>query len=246
MTARVLILDIETAPHTAYVWGLWDQNVGLNQLIETGRVMSVAAKWHGEKFTFQWDENKDERQEMLNNVHQLLDEADAVVHYNGTKFDIPMLNKEFVYLDMTPPSGIKEIDLLKTVRSRFRFPSNKLDYVVQHLDIGSKTEHEGFKLWVKCMEGDAKAWAKMRKYNVQDVILTEKLYDKLLPWIKGSLNYGLFDEEGCCTKCGSFSLTKRGFATTATGRYQRWQCDDCGGWSQEKRSVVASVFKESS
>jgi DNA polymerase elongation subunit (family B) len=245
MKPRVLILDIETAPHTAYVWGLWDQNVGLSQLIETGRVMSVAAKWHGEKTVHQFDEDLSGKDCMLEQVHDLLDEADAVIHYNGTKFDLPMLHKEFVEAGYPPPSGVKQIDLLKTVRSQFRFPSNKLDYVVQHLDIGSKTEHEGFKLWVKCMEGDAKAWTRMRKYNVQDVILTEKLYDKLQPWIKNGLNYGLFDEEGCCTKCGSFALTKRGFATTNTGRYQRWQCDDCGGWSQEKRSVTASVFKES-
>jgi DNA polymerase elongation subunit (family B) len=245
MKPRVLILDLETAPHTAYVWGLWDQNVGLSQLIDTGRVMSVAAKWYGEKFIHQYDEHKDGHGTMLELAHELLEEADAVIHYNGTKFDIPMLHKEFLEYEMAPPSGIKQIDLLKTVRSQFRFPSNKLDYVVQHLGIGAKTEHEGFKLWVKCMEGDDKAWTRMRKYNVQDVVLTEKLYDRLQPWVKGGLNYGLFDAEGCCTKCGSFSLTKRGFATTNTGRYQRWQCDDCGGWSQEKRSIVSSVFKES-
>lgn len=245
MTARVLILDIETAPHTAYVWGLWDQNVGLSQLIETGRVMSVAAKWQGEKFIYQFDEHRDGPLTMIEETHRLVDEADAVVHYNGTKFDIPMLNKEFVKLGMSPPSGVKEIDLLKTVRSRFRFPSNKLDYVAKHLDLGSKENNEGFKLWVKCMEGDAKAWTKMRKYNIQDVLLTEKLYDVLIPWIKGGLNHGLFSEEMNCVKCGSFDLIKRGFATTNTGRYQRWQCSDCGGWNQEKKSVIYSALKES-
>jgi DNA polymerase III epsilon subunit-like protein len=245
MNPRLLILDIETAPHTAYVWGLWDQNVGLSQLIETGRVMSVAAKWHGEKFTFQWDEYKDSASVMLDEVHKLLNEADAVVHYNGTKFDIPMLNKEFVKWGYSPPSGTKEIDLLKTVRSRFRFPSNKLDYVAQHLDLGSKENHEGFKLWIKCMEGDAKAWVKMRKYNVQDVLLTEKLYDVLTPWVKNGLNHGLFNEEMVCVKCGSDDLEKRGFAITNTGKYQRWQCNDCGGWSQEKKTVASSALKES-
>jgi DNA polymerase III epsilon subunit-like protein len=207
--------------------------------------MSVAAKWRGEKFTFQWDEYKDSASVMLDEVHKLLNEADAVVHYNGTKFDIPMLNKEFVKWGYSPPRGIKEIDLLKTVRSRFRFPSNKLDYVAQHLDLGSKENHEGFKLWVKCMEGDAKAWVKMRKYNIQDVILTEKLYDVLTPWVKNGLNHGLFNEEMVCVKCGSDDLEKRGFAITNTGKYQRWQCNDCGGWSQEKKTVASSALKES-
>jgi len=245
MKPRVLILDIETAPHTAYVWGLWDQNVGLSQLIETGRVMSVAAKWYSEKSVFQLDEKSVSKEDMLEQVHGLLDKADAVVHYNGAKFDIPMLHKEFVELGYAPPSGVKQIDLLKTVRSQFRFPSNKLDYVVQHLGIGAKTEHEGFKLWVKCMEGDEKAWVKMRKYNVQDVLLTEKLYDRLKPWIKSGLNHGLFNEEMVCVKCGSDDLEKRGFAITSAGKYQRWQCNDCGGWSQEKKAVSSSALKES-
>jgi len=32
---QILLLDIETAPNTAHVWGLWNQNVSLNQLMES-------------------------------------------------------------------------------------------------------------------------------------------------------------------------------------------------------------------
>ena len=46
---KILTIDIETRPSLAYVWGLWDQNVGLNQVEEFGTVISWAAKWHGEK-----------------------------------------------------------------------------------------------------------------------------------------------------------------------------------------------------
>ena len=42
---KTLTLDIETAPQVAHVWGLWQQNVGLPQLLESGYVMCFAAKW---------------------------------------------------------------------------------------------------------------------------------------------------------------------------------------------------------
>ena len=50
---RILMIDIETAPIQAYVWGIWDQNVGINQIIEPGYTLCFAAKWVGEhKVTF--------------------------------------------------------------------------------------------------------------------------------------------------------------------------------------------------
>src|SRR5690606_9823529 len=46
---KVLTLDIETRPNLAHVWGLWQQNVGLSQIVERGHVMCWVAKWYGEK-----------------------------------------------------------------------------------------------------------------------------------------------------------------------------------------------------
>src|SRR5699024_2686099 len=43
---RILTLDIETRPHTAHVFSLWRQNIGLNQLMERGHVMCFVAKWY--------------------------------------------------------------------------------------------------------------------------------------------------------------------------------------------------------
>ena len=119
--------------------------------------MCWAAKWLGESdITFASVQHTDSKA-MLSGIHQMLDEADAVIHYNGTKFDIPTLNKEFLLHDMPPPSPYKQIDLLRTVRSTFRFTSNKLDYVTQQLKLGGKTKHEGHELWIKCMANDPAA-----------------------------------------------------------------------------------------
>jgi DNA polymerase III epsilon subunit-like protein len=233
---KILLLDIESAPNLVHVWGLWQQNVGLPQILASGYVLCWAAKWLGEDEILFSSEYHDGKKKMLKQIHELLDEADAVIHYNGTKFDIPTLNKEFLLEKMTPPSPFKQIDLLKTARNQFKFPSNKLDYISQSLGLGKKVKHIGHELWIKCMDFDPIAWEQMREYNIQDVVLLEKIYNKLLPWIKNHPNRGIYNNKECCPSCGSGLFQKRGIAVTKTLKYQRYQCKECGHWF---RSVTA-------
>lgn len=236
---KVLTIDIETAPNLAHVWGLWNQNVGLSQLAQSGEVISFAAKWHGNKNVHFHSVHHDGRDAMLEAAHRYLDEADVVVHYNGQKFDIPWLNAEFVREGKTPPAPYKQVDLLRSVKKNFRFPSNKLDYVAQQLGLGAKTSHTGFDLWLKCMAGDDKAWALMKRYNMQDVRLTEKLYDRLLPWTPTLLNPALITpgELDTCPGCGSQKLEKRGFSYTTVSVYQQYRCKGCGRWSRGGKRI---------
>ena len=238
---KILLLDIESSPNTAHVWGLWQQNVSINQLMESSYVLCYAAKWLGEKEVKFDSVHQSKPKTMLKGIHGLLNDADAVVHYNGTKFDIPTLNKEFLLHSFNPPSPYRQVDLLRVVRSNFRFPSNKLDYVAQRLNLGKKHEHEGHELWVKCMNGDKDAWKRMEKYNIQDVILLENLYGALRPWIRNHPNHNLFSDDHVCPNCGSSSLQRRGTAISATGTYQRYQCRSCGTWSQSTKSIKSSV-----
>jgi DNA polymerase elongation subunit (family B) len=237
---KILLLDIETSPNVAHVWGIWQQNVGLSQLLESSYTMCYSAKWLDDEQVYFDSVQKSEAKSMLEGIHGLLEQADAVVHYNGTKFDMPTLNKEFIIHKMNPPPPIKQIDLLRVVKSQFRFPSNKLDYVAQRLSLGKKKDHEGHILWVKCMNGDKKAWKTMEAYNIQDVILLEKLYKKLLPWIKQPINLNIMkDRNGFnCPTCGKNHLISKGFSYTTTGAYQRYQCKACGAFSVDKRSVI--------
>lgn len=227
---KILLLDIETAPHLATVWGLWQQNVALNQIIETGYTLCWAAKWHGEREVM-FDSIKASRPKtMISRVHKLLAEADAVVSYNGVKFDIPTLNKEILLHGLNPPAPYRQIDLLQTARRRFRMASNKLDFVAQQLGLGKKLPHKGHELWLGCMNGDADSWAVMEAYNKQDVVLLEKVYDRLLPWIPNHPNHNNYGEIHVCPKCGGEKHQRRGYAITSTRRYARMQCRDCGTW----------------
>lgn len=232
---KILMLDIETAPNTAHVWGLFKQTVSIKQLMESSYTMCFAAQWYGERRVIYRDQYEED---MLTTLWELLNEADAVVHYNGTKFDIPTINKDFLTAGLTPPSPYHQIDLFRVVRSKFRFPSNKLDYVADRLGCGRKHQHEGHELWVKCMSGDTTAWRKMRKYNIQDVKLLRGVYDKLLPWMDKHPNHALYTDTDVmvCPNCGSTHVTKQGKAKTKTLVYQQYKCSDCGTWSRTRLS----------
>jgi len=236
--SKILLLDIEMAPNVAHVWGIWDQNIGINQLQESSYVMCYAAKWLGDKKMMFDSVKKSGDKKMLQGIHKLLDEADAVIHYNGKRFDIPSLNKEFLLHGMFPPAPFKEIDLLTVAKGRFRFVSNKLDYVAQSLGLGKKTEHSGHELWVQCMAGIPKAWKLMEEYNKNDVILLEKVYERFKPWIKNHLNRNLVESTDlCCPTCASTNFQRRGFNMTAAGKYQRYQCRACGNWFRDNKNL---------
>ena len=229
---KTLVLDIETSPNVAHVWGLWQQNVSLDQLRESSFTLCWAAKWHGEKKVHFRNYNDPE---MVPHVHNLLDEADAVVTYNGDQFDLPTLHREILLAGYPPPSPTKSIDLCKVVKQKFRFPSNKLAYVTAELGLSGKLSHSGHRLWVGVMADDDKAWATMKKYNIQDVRVTEELYDRLVPWIDGMPNRRLYATDDACPRCGAAELKREGHAYTRLGKYQRYRCGGCGGWSRSSR-----------
>jgi DNA-directed RNA polymerase subunit RPC12/RpoP/DNA polymerase elongation subunit (family B) len=235
---RVLALDIETAPNSVHVWGLWNQNVGLSQIMQTGRVLCFAAKWVGKRgITFRSEHTHGHR-ETIDAVYSLIGEADAVLTYNGRSFDLPTLNREFLKYGLTPPAPYADIDLILTVRKRFRFASNKLDHICAELGVGKKIRHEGHELWVKCMNGDPKAWRDMERYNKHDVVLLEALYKRILPWIDSHPNAGLYKEGIACPTCGSRHLQQRGLQATRTHKYRRYQCQNCGSWTRERFTVT--------
>lgn len=234
---KALVLDIETGPNLGWVWGLWDQNVSLGQIESTGSVLCFAAKWLGDpqtKTIFK-SVHHDGEAEMIEEAWRLIDEADAVIHYNGRGFDIKHLNREFLLAGLNPPSPHKDIDLLTIARSRFKFLSNKLDFVSQQLGVGSKVKHEGFSLWLKCLEGDDAAWSRMKKYNIGDIKITEEVYWRFRGWIKGHPAVGLYTgEERSCPNCGGTHLQSRGYYRTNASVYRRYHCQGCGAWSRAK------------
>lgn len=241
---RLLTVDIETRPIEAYAWGLWQQNIGLSQIKDPGAMLCFAAKWHGESRVHFFSEWEHGREEMARALHRLFDEADGIIGWNSDKFDIRWIAAQFLEFGMAKPSPFAKIDLMRSVKRQCYLPSYRLDYVSQWLGIGRKVQTGGFELWRDVLNGDAKARAKMKRYNIHDVRLTEQVFDRLTAkgWVLGMPNASIAGGM-CCTNpvCGSERLQARGFALTKTRRYQRYQCRDCGTWIRDVRSWPGSA-----
>lgn len=232
---KILFVDIETSPILAYVWRLFDENVGLNQIKTDWFVLSWAAKWKGTKKLLYTDQRTssdiENDTDILVQLWHLLDEADIVVTQNGRRFDHKKLNARFILNGLQPPSHYKTIDTYVIAKKYFGFTSNKLEYMSDKLCKTKKYAHRkyaGFDLWKACLAHDVDAWREMEKYNKKDVIALEELYNKLIPW-DSSINFSLYaNTKNHVCSCGSRESSCNGFAYTASGKYQRYKCVKCG------------------
>ena len=232
-----MILDIETRPFAVYAWQLWDiKHVSDDQIIERGETICVGAKWLGEKATTMFSTWEHGKQAMIEGIHGMMSEASAIITYNGNKFDLPVLKGEFVLAGLKPTAPVPSIDVYQTVKG-FKLGKHGLGYVGPLLNLGSKVKHEGFALWRSVMNNDPKAQARMEKYCKQDVVLLEKLYKRILPYIKNHPHLG-GQQLGACPSCGSMHVQKRGPYRTRTTQAVRLQCQDCGAWHLGARSKV--------
>lgn len=243
---RILSLDIETSPLVAHAWRMYKTSIGVNQIIEHPRTICFAAKFIGERKVHFYSEFHHEPDVMFRAAHSLISEADILLHYNGDNFDLKRLNTEFVQAGLGPPAPYKSIDLLKVMRGNFGFASNKLAYISDRLGTSGKMKNSGHDLWIRCLAGDPKAWAEMRRYNVQDVKVLEEVYEKVRPWIRNHPHFGLYTgDPDACPNCGSLDLIRQGYALTGMGRFQRYQCRGCGTWSRSSRREFGVGYTQS-
>jgi hypothetical protein len=247
--AKIAIGDIETAPLVSNHWGLWDQNVGLNQIVTEWTILSFSWKPLGgtKKDTIYMDVSgkadvRDDRDLCLA-LGKLLDEYDFLIAQNGKRFDLKKINARLIMHDFMPPSPIRVIDTMLMAKQVASFTSNKLAWLSDKLTDTPKEEHNefpGFSLWTECLAGNPKAWACMKKYNIRDIDATEKVYLKLRPWVNDHPNINVYHDENDsvrCKVCSSPNVEKRGYAYTNTGQYHRYRCGDCGGWSRSRYTL---------
>lgn len=243
----IKVADIETAPIEAQTWGLFDQNIGLEQIVRDQCILSYAVKNLGKKQvryvdTFEEDHAYNDLA-LCQALWQELDEADFIIAHNGKKFDVKKINARFIFHGLPPPSPYIVIDTLLEVRRVAGFTSNKLEYLTGKLcKTHKKLKHghfPGFMLWKEYLLGNPKARAEMKRYNIADITSLEELYMILRPWMLGHPNLTTFvdSDTPACPCCGSKHVEKRGVRHTSVSRYQRYQCNDCGGWSRGRFSM---------
>lgn len=145
---NILLLDIETAPIEAAVWGLWKQNVNIEQIKSEWFMLTWSAKWlfddkiFSDKLTLEEVKTQDDKR-ISESMWKFIDYADVVIAHNGDGFDIPRLNTRFILNGIKPPSPYQAIDTLKVARKVFSFSSNKLDFIARQLGIEGKMDVGG-------------------------------------------------------------------------------------------------------
>lgn len=252
---KALLIDIETSPLLAYVWGLWDNNVPLNMLKADWSILSFSAKWLGDsadKIIYMDQRNAkqlDNDNKLLKKVWKLLNEADVIISQNGKRFDMKKLNAKFIEKGFKPYSSVKHIDTLVLAKKHFAFTSNKLEYMTNKLCVKYKklkhAKFSGFELWKECLAGNVEAWNEMEKYNKYDVLSLEELYNKLIPW-DTSVNFNLYhDETNYICKCGSIEFKRNGWFYKEAGKYQRYACKNCGHESKSKINMFSKTKRAS-
>jgi predicted RNA-binding Zn-ribbon protein involved in translation (DUF1610 family) len=253
---RILTLDIETAPFESLTWGLWDQNIGLNQIQKETSILSYAAKWLDSRSIIYQDTSGRGAEEtrndwkLLDSLWHLLDEADIVVAQNGAAFDVKRVNARLVASGFPPYSPIRVIDTKLVAKKHFAFSSNRLEWLARYLADGPKDDHRkfpGMELWTECLKDNPKAWKVMKQYNIKDTVLCEKVYKTLRPWMDQHPNLGAYtlDTQMVCPKCGSAKLEARGTRSLQQGMYQRYQCQKCKGWARGKVMLLPAAKRRS-
>lgn len=245
---KKLFYDIETAPIVGTVWGKYEQN--LIWTISDWYMLMFAYKWEHEKKTHVvalpdfnlYKKEPTNDYEVVKKLHELFNEADIVVAHNGDQFDQKKSNARFIYHNLPPVSPYQQIDTKKAAKRYFNFTSNKLDDLGTYFNLGNKI-HTDYTLWQGCMNGDMKSWKAMKKYNIQDVVLLEKVYQKMMPWMSTHPNVATIDERpDACPKCGEQGkMQSRGFRVSKVARYRKFQCQNCGSWVQERASQKFKV-----
>lgn len=245
---KILTWDIELSYMLAAVFSCKTDYISPKNIVKDQTVLSGAYKWLGDKRTHAVSvdpDDPDNDYEVVKKLRDVISEADILIHHNGDRFDVKKLNSRVIYHGMEPIPPLKTVDTLKEVRKVASFSSNTLDFLGDRL-VGDVKIATSYKLWLDILTGDLKTRRKALKemvaYNKKDVTLLEDVYLKLRPYMTGHPNMNLYidSEVETCSNCGSKHIQRRGFTTTRKGKYQRYQCTDCGAWMKSSERIKGS------
>lgn len=228
-----LFFDIEVSANIGLFWQSgYKLNIGPENIIKERAIICICYKWEDDKtvHSLHWDSKQDDKK-LLQQFIKVINESDEAVGHNGDRFDLSWIRTRCLFhkIDMFP--NYVTIDTLKIARQKFKFNSNKLNYIADFLGIGEKIKTD-FGLWKNIMlNKDPKAMADMIKYCQKDVVLLEKVYKELARHTVAKTHYGVIfgGDRGSCQECGSDSLKIHSRKILASGiKKIGYQCTTCG------------------
>lgn len=228
---RRLIWDIETSPNIGFFWEAgWKKTIPAENIIHERAIICICYKWEGEKkvYSLEWDNGCDK--EIIKTFLEVAKQADELVAHNGDRFDIKWLNTRSLYHCLDPTPIWKTVDTLVIARRRFNFNSNRLDYLGNYLLGHGKTNTE-YGMWVDIALNNCEtAMRKMVKYCKDDVLLLEKVWNKLAPFHAPKSHVGVMQgkEKWSCSRCGSENVNREKERISARGTVSvQMKCKEC-------------------
>jgi len=252
---KVLFYDIENTSIQVETWRTYQADA--IRVTREWYILAFAWKWMGEKsahgltladFPSHFKRGHRDDSQLVKKLWELFNEADVLITHNGNYHDQRKSNARFIAHGLTPPSPYQQIDTYITAKRKFAFTSNKLDELGKYLGVGRKIRIHP-EVWNDCMNGDPKAFALMKKYNIQDVLLLERVYKKMRAWMPNHPSIGVSSprrpsfasrEDLNCPRCGSNKLSSIGWRRTLASRYRRFQCLKCGGFCSSSIRIPAN------
>ena len=233
---RRLFLDIETSMCMGWFWRAgFNQNIGHHQILEDSKVICVSYLWEGEDKskvkTIKWNMSKQCDRLLLVKFSKVLSQADSIVGQNSESFDMKIVQKRIAYHGLAPLGQLSTDDTMKQAKKHFKMDSNSLAYMCKYFGLQLKTDPGGYNTWLDIqLRKDKEALKRMVTYCENDVIVTAKLWAKMLPYInpKQAVKPNRIGQEQKCNSCGSEEVIKYGNYRTRAGIYQKFRCNSCG------------------
>lgn len=226
-----MFLDIEVSPNIVLSWGLGEVRLSPENIVSERAIICICYKWESDDtvHSLQWDRYKNDKI-MLKRFMEEYQKADEVVFHNGDKFDMPWIMARCVKHDIEFFPNVTTIDTLKRAR-KFRFNSNKLDYLAQFFNVGAKSDTGGYSLWREILlDNNRESLGKMVDYCKNDVVILEKVYNILEKHFEPKTHVGMLmgKTRASCAHCGSGNTIVSKTKTSATGTVSKcMQCKDC-------------------
>jgi len=188
-------------------------------------LISAAWQWYGQKKVHAvslLDDKERFKKDFRDDYHvaktikEQVDKADAIVAFNGDRFDVKELNYALVKHGLGATSNPIQIDPFKIAKSKFRFKGgNSLRNLCEVLGVKEQKGHVDDETWIAAAEGCPKAIKKVVTYNKGDIPTLRAVYNILKPYAPAKLNMNHFVYDAdVCPSCGSAELRTDGKAYT--------------------------------
>lgn len=247
---KTILFDVETSHSIVATFGLHNENIPHENILSDFFIICASWKWLDEDEIYsvsllddieRFNISPNDDYYVADELRKAISEANLVIGHNHKKFDTKKLNAKLCYHKLPPLEYHKDIDTLKVARQYFKFTSNRLDYLAKYLGVGEKMRTSRG-LWLRVLMGDVEAIKEMAEYNKVDVKILEGVYLRLRPYMKTHPNLISIDGKQVekCTSCDSPHIQYRGTAINQKGKFRRFQCQECGAWSQSTKPMVTT------